>query len=266
MKKVLVATDFSDRSMNALAYADSLKGYYNLEILVLHVDKEDREEVTMEVGQMERIMSAIYEDPRRSNTLTLPEYMTFKRTKNLNIVDGIVLEAEKNDVDLIIIGARGESDPSYEPLGSVSYGVIQSTTRNVLVVPQEAHFKVPENILYATNYYKEDNRAMEVLAQFARTFSSSIHCVHIDVDHEFTRWDPDRAERFSNLAADLDITFTNVYSQSILEGFDYSIEKEKIDFIAMLVNKKPQPADPGKDLINAIAHHSRKTPLLVLNE
>lgn len=81
--------------------------------------------------------------------------------------EGILLEADKWEADLIVVGARGLTQLDKLLLGSVADGVAQNSKRPVLVVrPQDAsHVGKPLKILYAYDGSKSCTAALRMAEQ-----------------------------------------------------------------------------------------------------
>lgn len=134
-EKVLFATDFSEYAKKILEYIADFPGARD--IILLHVV----EEIHSPRGGGE-IGAALY---RNGNTLLKEEKRHLenlgKHLKVTTIVKassdpaGAIIEtAEKKDVSLIVVGARGGSLVEGVLLGSVSHAVLRRSKNNVLII------------------------------------------------------------------------------------------------------------------------------------
>jgi uncharacterized protein len=90
----------------------------------------------------------------------------------------IVEEAEKNKVDMIVMGRRGRTGIKRLMLGSVTAKVIGHTSSNVLVVPREAVIEC-KNIIAATDGSKHGERAVYEALGIAKRCNSSLTIVTV---------------------------------------------------------------------------------------
>jgi len=134
--KILVAIDGSEPSTTASDCAISMAKKYDSELIALHVMlsgtnlvdidppphlKKVKKEAQEYLGQ--KIIKNNMDVHLKTEIIASP-----------SIVDGIVSFAEKENVDLIIIGTKGESAIKKFLLGSVSSGVVTYAHCTVMVV------------------------------------------------------------------------------------------------------------------------------------
>jgi nucleotide-binding universal stress UspA family protein len=140
--KILVAADGSEASMDAADYAIETARKYNSELVALHVILSDVtlfgsvppthvNEIKHEAQKyMDKIREKYYEDSNNNNKIQLrTELIT-----STSAVGGIVAFAEKENIDLIVIGTRGRSGLKKLLLGSVASGVVSYAHCAVMVV------------------------------------------------------------------------------------------------------------------------------------
>jgi len=140
IKKILYTTDLSETSNFAFSYAVGLANRYNAEITILHVIKDvmptSENLVTNVLGAdkwkelVDRSKGDIIEKIRQrlenfcdEIKSTLPACPFMVREVIVKIgspVEEIMLEVDKNDYDLVIMGARGQGALADAVLGSVS--------------------------------------------------------------------------------------------------------------------------------------------------
>ncbi len=141
MKKILVATDFSAGSLPALSQALEIARRFSARLLLVHVIHDPAEapgfysakkagkKVFRNMEQAARQMMEEFADKHMKN---------FKKS-DARVVPGlpaaqIVHLAEKEKVDLIVMGTHGRSGLTRLMLGSVADKVVRSATCPVLTV------------------------------------------------------------------------------------------------------------------------------------
>jgi len=120
IKKILLATDFSDHASRALAYALSLAGEYRAELTLLHVleDIPHGTELESETGRVIRELEAPLPSDARSRC-------TIKSVVRLGKPYWEIIQlATESETDLIVMGAQGR--------GALDVAVFGSTTNRVL--------------------------------------------------------------------------------------------------------------------------------------
>ncbi len=140
MKRILVATDGSPSSAEAVAFGSGLAVEQEAELIFVHVAPAfDGVPVTGFGG----MGGALPHEPSGYDHALLEdaaavaaEHDVVSRIALLrgDTVDEIVAYADSHDVDLIVVGSRGHGGIASALLGSVSRGVLGESKRPVLIV------------------------------------------------------------------------------------------------------------------------------------
>tara|TARA_R110002072_G_scaffold163611_4_gene316398 strand:- start:51 stop:719 length:669 start_codon:yes stop_codon:yes gene_type:complete len=173
----------------------------------------------------------------------------------------------KHDIDLIVMGTKGESVIKNKIFGSVASGVLEHISCPTIFVPSAAECNKPQNIAFATDLTNIDEEIEELIA-FAQFYNATIHVVHVypdmidpsTFDEESTKLELIAKTSYPN------ITFNAVMDSDIIDGLDKFVESDNPDLIAMFTYK----TGILEYLFNTsytekMAMHSR-TPLLILRK
>jgi nucleotide-binding universal stress UspA family protein len=143
IRKILVAVDGSDPSLDASSYAIELAKNNNAELIVLFivssVPSSDFEYANVGRGKeieavesknahqvVDKVKQKAIENQVRVETAVLIQYTS--------VVKEIVEYAEKNNIDMIVIGNKGKSGFKRLLLGSIASGVVTYSHCPVLLV------------------------------------------------------------------------------------------------------------------------------------
>lgn len=246
-KNILVPVDFSACSENAVLYAaemartlnSTLHVYHAYHVpLILDYYPEDVKTLAKKLKeeadeQMEKVKSFIHRKYGKLRTEFIVE-------QNL-LIEGVKSIVEKNKIDLIIIGTKGASGMSEYLIGSNTARMIESINCTTLAIPENAVFKAPKKILFATDFQFEDIKSIKKMVELISTFESEIKIAHISTT-PFTR-DETLMEWFSEVLEQR-IPYPKISYQNILkvkdnfsELNDY-INNHKIDLVAMSTRNK----------------------------
>ena len=155
LKNILVATDFSEPSANALAYGRDLARAYNATLHVLHVTENIMLRYAPEVGfavpEMQR-------DLDRAARRDLDKVISDGDIRDLRVVpalesatnaaSAIVAYAKAQMVDLIIVGTHGRGAMKQLIMGSVAERVVRTAPCPVLAVrAHEREFIAPDALV-----------------------------------------------------------------------------------------------------------------------
>jgi nucleotide-binding universal stress UspA family protein len=147
MKRILIATDGSAPSNEALEVGLEVAAAEEADAIVVHVVPTLD---TLPVGGFGMSTGAVTHEVTEADRAPLVVATELAAAKGVEIeplllrgttVSQITEYADKRDVDLIVIGSRGHNVLTSAVLGSVSLGVLRHTTRPVLVVRGRAPVK-----------------------------------------------------------------------------------------------------------------------------
>jgi nucleotide-binding universal stress UspA family protein len=139
MEKILVATDSSPASREAVSFALELAKEHDSKVYFVHVVPELHVVPTNGFGMVGALPRDVTNEDRRSlddAEAGAEDEGVWARTAVLrgNVVDEIVSYADNLAVDLIVVGSRGHGAVANALLGSVSRGLLSESKRPVAIV------------------------------------------------------------------------------------------------------------------------------------
>lgn len=173
MKNILIPTDFSELATNAVDIGVKLARSTNSKIYILHVasTKEKTEDSQKKMDDL--LNSKMLKDVDAE-----PVFLQEK------IEGAIVKTARDIDVDIIVMGARGEKLSS-RIVGSNTERVVRLAQRPVLVIKNKIeHFKI-ENIVFASSFYNEIKPVFPKIQQFAEFNDAKLHLLKVITPKNF---------------------------------------------------------------------------------
>jgi nucleotide-binding universal stress UspA family protein len=247
---IVLATDFSDSSINAYNYARHLAQHFGATLTVAHVyDMPIRPEtldylaVLPSPADLERTvqkrMSHFLES--HDGKVTTHIRIKTKALLGMGVPQDTLVEHSKNPLtDLLILGTKGGGNWIDKLLGTVAIEVMKKAHCPVLIVPKNAKFKGIHQALYATSPDSESEEDMHTAVDFAQYFATKLHFIHVDGIFE----DPknDRSHE----------TFKRVLAQKGLFA-PYSIESVAATTVSEGINDYCQRNQ--MDLMIAVTHH-----------
>lgn len=158
IKNVLAATDFSDASAVALNYARELSRSYQATLHVVHIVDDLRWRYSLDmtpalmVGVQESLEDAANE---QMTSLVTAEDLTQLHARRhvataMSAADAIVHYAEREHIDIVVIGTHGRSGLSRVLMGSVAERVVRMAPCPMLTVrSHERSFLAPDALMRA---------------------------------------------------------------------------------------------------------------------
>lgn len=137
--KIIVAVDGSQHSMNAADYAILIATKHGSELILLHVLPVDSSVAGLlsspSIDQMKKEAQVSFDRVKqKAEEISKDIRLRAELISSLSVVGGIVDFAEKEKIDLIIVGTRGRSGFKKLLLGSVASGVVNYAHCPVLTV------------------------------------------------------------------------------------------------------------------------------------
>jgi nucleotide-binding universal stress UspA family protein/CheY-like chemotaxis protein len=152
IRKILYATDFTTKSINAFPFAVDFARLHNAKIVILHAIEPLPGIVTMHSdlksekayyrhvreSSEEKIRARIESECQKLEELTgspCTSLISNVLTPVGKPVEEILANADREECDMIVMGTRGKDSLKDTILGSVAQLVLQKTRKPVLVVP-----------------------------------------------------------------------------------------------------------------------------------
>lgn len=246
-KKILLPTDFSKNAHNAINYAIELYKEESCEFHILHsyylpgydksnlisIEPTDKkiEEVKVRADKnMGKLKTNVLSNVENSNH-------TFLFLNKFGAFNDVLKEkVKKEDIKLIIMGTRGETDDKNIILGSNAVNTMEKV-RNcpVFTIPGDISFKAPNEIVFPTGFkthYKEKEFA--TLIEVSRLTNSPVRILHIKKGEEFSKKQEENKALLNQILDYTSFTHHKLFNLNLQEGvlcFTKSRESEMIAFI-----------------------------------
>lgn len=186
MRTIIVPTDFSETSENALNYAIELAKLMGAAITLIHVcqppaSKNYLSETELQSKKLKVIK--LLENHIKTNEPNVkfeicaqPESVIYMLTETV----------EEKKAELIVFGIpAGIYDESV--VGNNTSSAISTLSVPVLMIPSNAGFKIPSKIVFAADYLElENDRPLAALLNFIFFFSSKLFIVNVKAEDEKT--------------------------------------------------------------------------------
>ena len=166
MKRILLPTDFSENSLNAIHYALTFFKGIPCEFCFLNIQKPS-EYVTGEIYTSSPTESTIYDSVAKDHKEKLNELVlryekeyeqqpfTFDSIFDFDVfVDAIQQVVNTRSIELIIMGTNGATDAAEVLFGSNTLKVIRNVNCPILAIPEGFQYQQFASVLFT--YKKED--------------------------------------------------------------------------------------------------------------
>lgn len=249
MKTIILPTDFSKNAYNAVTYALELFKDEKCRFYLVNTYTPaiyESEYILHSPGQIG--LGDIYQSRSEENLTDLKKKLErrFKNPKHKFIthsvfnllVDEVVDLAEREEVDMIIMGTQGATGAKEIFLGSHTVHVIKKAPCPVLAIPAGYSYEEPRAILFPTDYeVNYRHTELSVLLDLAKMFKSSVHVLHVSTGLELTDKQEKNKARLAEMLSKFKHEFHDIPNQEIIDGINGFKAKAKVDLLAMVQNK-----------------------------
>lgn len=165
MKRVLIPTDFSGISDNAIEYAHELSKDHVQEVVLLHAEAKLGEEFI----KLNKEVNRLFEKFR-------VEIINTEKPFNAAMVNEIVRD---KFIDFIIMGTSGDEGSFGKKIfGNHTSSIIDDLKCPLIAVPPHYKNKGISKIGYASDFTDLDKEMKEVIA-FAKLFNATVEVLHV---------------------------------------------------------------------------------------
>ncbi|MEO0527866.1 MAG: universal stress protein [Bacteroidota bacterium] len=278
MKNILLPTDFSDNSWNAIAYATNLFKKVNCTFHLFHINpiapysgaetsivgssKVLKETILKESNrQLQQLLTRVHSLPlntkHRFKTHTVYDYF----------LDAIKKEIERNKIDLVVMGTKGASGLKKVAMGSNTADVITKVKTPLLAVPENTLFEKPKEIAFPTDFnLSYDIDILDTLIDMVQMHKSALRILYISKKGEELSDEQGANKDFlDNYLKDVEHTFHFVTGTKLETAVQCFAESRDVDMISMVAkNLNFMQRIFFRPAVEEISYHTN-IPLLVLH-
>jgi nucleotide-binding universal stress UspA family protein len=280
MKTILLPTDFSENSWNAIKYAlkffeNSTCTFYLLHVNTLnyavaegslYMDTDDLIEKTfikpskLQLRKTLKRISQEFPVNKNHHFFVLTDYNFF--------IDSVRKYVDEMKIDMIIMGTKGATGLKKIIIGSNAADVIKKVKCTTLIVPENATFTNLNEIAFPTDYFLTYGvNLLKPIYEIIEMYHPSLRVVHISHDLEkLNLSQQDNKDLLQDYFSNFDVRFYNLTNKNVEDAIECFIQSRDIDMIAMVaknLNFFQQILFHSK--VEEISYHTN-VPFLVIHE
>lgn len=278
MKNILLPTDFSENSWNAIKYAIQLfedemctfhlfnaytpvvydltyvlmrsPAQFGLRDPIRHASKESLNELKLQVLQ-------------EFGTNPNHEFETIARFETLVI--GVKELIDERHIDLVIMGTKGATGAKEILFGSNTVQIFREIKCPIIAIPSDFEYVSPQNILFPTDLEVEFNAAqLQILKEIAVLQQAKVKAMHVSTGYNLTDGQEQNKVRLKSIFKPVGYEFHDFENMEIGQAIDKFQEAHTVDMLAMINNKHSFFENVFfKNTINQIGFHL-SIPFLVI--
>ena len=248
MKNILLPTDFSENSWNAIKYAIQFFETSTCNFHLLHVDRLSY----MVAGDIpytatENVIEEVYTKPAKMKlrkilkqiSETFPEHKKHKfytHTDYNFFIESIENFVEEKEIDCIVMGTKGANGLSQYIIGTNTYDVIKKINCTILAVPENTRYSKLKEIALPTDFLSSyDSEILQFIAKILKQFKASLRIVHVNKSKAELNEDQETNKKIlEDYFAKNEHSFHFLTNKKIEEGIQCFIDSRDINMIFMV--------------------------------
>lgn len=278
-KKILLTTDFSTSSWNAIQYAIKLYKNQECDFYILNTYAKDVYGLDSYVLlDPDEVFNKLSENLSKEGLGDLLVRLS-SIDKNLNHRFHVISRSERYldavkslvnslNIEMIVVGAKGKTSEQEDNYGKNTLAVIESIRKcPVLIVPKNATFNQPEEIVLATNFNTDfDICEIKYLVEIAKMSNAHIQILSLTDDAEMTTQQKKNKALLQECLADINHVFNVLHNVKMSAALSCFVEIKHSNMISY-VDKKPSVWEGlgfGKPTLGKLGYF-KDTPVLALH-
>ena len=246
MRKIVIPTDFSETSMNAIKYALALFKYDLCDFVVIHAFADevyentrdmDREGFEIYKGRFQKKVEKQLQEEVGAmlQTTANPRHKYRFEARFGSLVDETNDLIERDNSDIVVMGTRGKTGDKNVTFGSQTLQVIKYVKCPVLAVPLGFEGYPVKRMLFATDYrIPYQRRELKLLNVLGKNFGAQLTVVHFS---EYEKRSHRQEDNRSFLECCLDKARTSYLkhaSNAITGGINQLLQEQDFDMLVMV--------------------------------
>ena len=265
---VLVPTDFSTPAKAAIEYAGMLAKEAGAKIILFHAIPKKAS--ALKEMDLYWVSKAQHRLKRMANGLKRgglpPSAVDYKVVYGFPLKRAVGEFIEANNVNLVVMGAKGETNAPEIWLGASAADMLEYTALPVIAVPIGAKKTKLQQIVYASDL-ENTGKEMKTLVPFARLFGAHLHLLHVQTSKPDQ--EPDLAALQKSLIKKTGydaITVAVLANPEIEQGIDRYCTAQQADLLVLFKHTRGFFEDLFHRSITKSISYQTKTALLVVKD
>lgn len=251
MKKILVPTDFTPLSENALWYACEMSTLLKAEVYILTIQSlPASDDANMAVELIRTIQEASEEKLKILKGNAVKKFPSLKFSTHFGFgIPSLTVKdyLDSGEFDMVIMGSMGTAGIDRFLFGSVAEAISKHSPCPVIILHEETSYKPLKKIAVAIdiNYnFKASYTVIHRIVDFASMFGAKVHWFYINNKHK----EPKTEDIHFSIDKDESITIEMHNSDNVEKGIGSYCKSNKPDLLVILKR------DYG--LVEKLFHHS----------
>lgn len=262
MKNILIPTDFSENSRNAIEYATRYFKNVQANFYLIHVAPKLDNESTNNKAKIASETNFYITNFSNSH------HHFFEIYVEVSLIEGIRKAILSKKIDYIFMGTKGGSTTNSSEIGSNTSEVITKIKCPTFVIPKIAKFAPIKNVAFPTDYncsFKYNVR--HTLANTLLCHKATVHVLNVKCGNQKLSTNQLENKSFlKDILYENEHNFHTLESRTIENGIQSFSEMHQIDLIAMVAKNLNLIQRLLFNSKNSTPNYRIQLPFLVIHE
>ena len=249
MKSILLPTDFSKNSTNAIRYATELLKNEVCNFYILNVQKASSfiSDDMMVVSSSTTIYNTLIDAAKKSISNIISDLKTnnendkhqfFSIVDYDNFIDSINQISERHHIDLIIMGTKGASGLQRVLFGSNTARVMQRCHVPVLAIPDGCEYTPLDKIAFTTNHINLFTiEELQTLKDILNLYNSKLYVLHVADEHHLAQKQLQNMDFFNEHFPEAIHDYIDANKNDMFDTVHQYIVRNDIEMLSMISEK-----------------------------
>jgi nucleotide-binding universal stress UspA family protein len=267
MKTLVVPTDFSSVSVNALNYAVDMAQSINAGIVLLHVysvpvsftDSPISQVATVSIEEIKRTSEERLEEMKNNVIrITSGQVTVYTEARLGEAMEELEAVCKSVEPLAVVMGSHGTTGLERLIMGSTTLNVIRHLKYPVIVVPPGTSYHAIKKIGLACDFKDiVESIPVDYIKNIVREFNAELYVLNVQYEEEGVDYNDETTVDSAYLEAmlqDVNPSFFFLNKKDVVEGINEFAEKNGLDMV-MVIPKKHR-------LIDSLFHKSQSKELV----
>lgn len=246
MKTIIVPTDFSPVSLNAVNFAADMAIAIDASMLLFHVynipvSYSDVPVVLVSVEEMKKSSEAQLEELKQKVLhITSGKVKVYAESKMGNTVDELEELCKRIQPFAVVMGAKGKTGLEKVVFGSTTLTAIRHLTWPVICVPAGREYgKGIRKIGFACDFRQVvETTPVQFIKQMVKEFKAELHILNVDFKEKHFRPEtPEQSFLLHNMLEELKPEYHFINDADIEDGINEFAETNNLDLVIAIPKK-----------------------------
>lgn len=245
MKQIIVPTDFSTVSLNAVTYAMNMAKDINASLVLFHayqvpVTFSEVPVVTASIEQLQSDSQEKLEELKKNLEHISSGPMEILIENRLgDVVEELADLCEDYQPFAVVMGTKGSGTLERLIIGSNTISAIKRLTTPVIIIPPGSGYRKIKKIGFACDFnHVKETTPVEEIGELLKNFGATLHVLNVDYrDRHFTAEKTQESEYLHELLQHLHPSYHYINSINVEEGINNFSDANGIDLLITIPKK-----------------------------